>query len=91
MALADSLGGSFSLAPGEDENFDFLEFTADGTTGFRGRRLDIMPTLAFTEPEGIDKASTGQRRGLFAFGVITRGVLTWNDVPQTFTSSYGEV
>ena len=23
--------------------------------------------------------------------MITGGVLTWNDVPQTFTSSYGEV
>lgn len=91
VALADSLGGSFSLAPGEDETFDFLEFTADGTTGFSGRRFDITATLAFTEPEGIDTTSTGQGRGFFVFGVITGGVLTWNDVPQSFTSSYGEV
>ena len=63
VALAGSLGGSVSLAPGEDETFDFLEVTADGTTGFRDRRFDITATLAFTQPEVIDTTSTGQGRG----------------------------
>ena len=59
--------------------------------GFRGRRFDIKATLAFTQPEGMDTTRTGQGRGFCAFGVITGSVLTWNDLPQTSSSSCGEV
>lgn len=87
--LAPDFGGEITLDAGETWEFDFIEFTAHGTTGFFGRSFGITATLAFEEPLGIDTTSTGGGRGFFIAGVITGGVLTWEDVPQTYTLSDG--
>ena len=87
--LAPDFGGDITLAAGETWEFDFIEFTADGTTGFLGRSFGITATLAFEDPLGIDTTSTGGGRGFFIAGVIIGGVLTWEDVPQTYTLSDG--
>ncbi len=87
--LASGLAGNITLDDGDTWNLDFIEFTANGTTGLAARSFDISATLAFTNPVGIDTTSTGNGGGFFISGIITGGVLRWNDVPVVYTLADG--
>jgi len=76
--LASGFGGAIELAEGESWSFDFIEFSATGSTGFLGRSFDISATLAFSSPTGIDTTIGGAGVGFFISGVITGGALSWN-------------
>jgi hypothetical protein len=76
--LASDFGGGIELNEGESWSFDFIEFSATGSTGFLGRSFDIVATLAFSSPTGIDTTIGGEGVGFFISGVITGGALSWN-------------
>lgn len=87
--LASGLGGNITLDDGDTWDLDFIEFTANGTTGLSPRIFDITATLAFTNPSGIDTTSTGHGGGFFISGVITGGVLHWNAIPAVYSLADG--
>ena len=87
--LASGLGANITLDDGDTWDLDFIQFTANGTTGLSPRIFDISATLAFTNPSGIDTTSTGKGGGFFISGVITGGVLHWNAVPAVYTLADG--
>lgn len=76
--LASGFGGGIELNEGQSWRFDFIEFSATGSTGFLGRSFDIAATLAFSSPTGIDTTIGGRGVGFFISGVITGGALSWN-------------
>lgn len=77
--LASGFGGSIDLDEGQTWTFDFIEFSASGSTGLLGRSFDISATLAFSSPDGIDTTLGGHGVGFFISGVITGGALSWNE------------
>lgn len=87
--LASGFGGNITLNDGDSWDLDFIEFSANGTTGLSPRTFDIKATLAFTNPSGIDTTNTGQGGGFFISGVITGGVLHWNAAPAVYTLADG--
>lgn len=87
--LASGFGGNITLNDGDSWDLDFIEFTANGTTGLSPRVFDIKATLAFTNPSGIDTTNTGQGGGFFISGKITGGVLQWNAAPSVYTLADG--
>jgi hypothetical protein len=82
LALDPLAPPSFDLDTGDVAAFDFLTFTADGTTGVIPRIFDITATLAFVSPPGADTTGNGGGFGFFLGGFITAGNLTWSNVPQ---------
>lgn len=89
-ALAPGFGSppTFALEEGQSNTFDFIEFTAGGST-FVGRSFEISATLAFSSPASATTTSDGSGRSFFIAGTITGGVLSWDDVPAFITLADG--
>ena len=90
-ALAPGLGGSFAIDTGDVETFDFIAWTATGSTGLSPRTFDVTATLAFSEPTGATTTSGGGGGAFFLLGTITGGLLTWDDVPASLTLTDGSL
>jgi hypothetical protein len=90
VALADLEGiDNFSLDDGERITFDFFEITIEsGFIGFAS--ADITATLAFNLPPDFDVTGTGSGWGITFLGMISGGILNWNNMPQTLTLSNGD-
>ncbi|MEX2628964.1 MAG: PEP-CTERM sorting domain-containing protein [Tistlia sp.] len=90
VELAPGLDGhSFSLGNGDTETFDFLVFTADGSTAFFDRDFEITATLAFSEPTGADTTGTGSGGAFLLNGFIIAGSLFWTNLPTVFELAQG--
>lgn len=87
--LASGFGGGIELNQGQSWSFDFLEFSATGSTGLIGRSFDIAATLAFSSPTGINTTVGGSGVGFFISGVITGGALSWNQDDAWYVLSDG--
>lgn len=88
-SIASGLPTSFTLDHGGSTSFDFLTFTADGTTNWMGRNFGIAATLSFDTPVEATTTSSGHGTGFFISGFITGGSLSWDDVPVTVALSDG--
>jgi hypothetical protein len=83
-------GGSFSVDEGQTEEFGFIRFEGDGTTGFSSRNFDIAATLTF-DPPTAEASGTGSGGAFLLLGSIIAGNLTWSGVPDTIVLSNGSV
>ncbi|SMX31537.1 hypothetical protein [Actibacterium lipolyticum] len=89
-SLSSSLGGTYTIAEGATETFDFLEFDTAGGRGFG--TYDIVATLAFTDPVDATTTITGTNNAYTVIaGSLVGGVLTWDDSPVTITLSDGSI
>ena len=88
-------GGVFTLNEGETEEFGFIRFRGEGTTGSlflpNDRDFDIEATLAFNPPTASASGS-GEGGAHILDGWITAGNLDWQSgVPTQLTLSDGSL
>jgi hypothetical protein len=81
----------FQLGVGQTNSFDFITWTADGSTGFSARQFNVTATLAFNLPLGTSVSSGGNGAAFFISGIFTGGVLNWNNVPTSVALTDGSV
>ena len=85
VALASTLGGEFSLGAGESYTFDFFDLTI---SGFGYAEAAVSATLAFNSPQ-VSATGTGSGWGVTMGGIISGGVLNWDDMPMIFELENG--
>lgn len=82
-------GTSFSLAEGQSSSFDFIDWNPGGFIG--GADFEVSATLAFSSPTTSSVTSSGGGSFATFVGLISRGVLTWDNQPQTVTLADGSM
>jgi hypothetical protein len=88
VALASTLNDeAFSLGDGESYTFDFFDITI---SGFGYAEAAVSATLAFNSPSEHSATATGSGWGATMFGIISGGVLNWDDMPMMFTLENGD-
>ena len=90
VALSSSLGGTYTVAEGATETFDFLTFDTAGGLGIG--TYDIVATLAFSDPIEATTTVSGTNTAVTVVaGSLVAGVLTWDSAPATITLTDGSI
>lgn len=87
-SIASGFGGSFGLATGQSNTFDFLTFTGKGSGG---AVYDVTATLAFVTPVGATTTGNGNGATALYRGRIVAGSLSWTNLPSTIILGNGSV
>jgi hypothetical protein len=87
--LAPGLGSTvFSLNDGESKTFDFFRLSVNG---FGAAFADVTATLAFDSPSGTSVTDDGDGMFVTFGGVVSAGVLSWNNFPALVTTGDGSL
>ena len=81
--LSDEL---FTLSDGESSSFDFFNFDLD-IEGYpiAGGNFTVEATLAFSPPNDANVTGGGSGTWGTFLGAVSGGILTWSNIPTTFT------
>lgn len=85
-SLANGFGGSFALATGQSNTFNFLQFNGQGSGGVA---YDVSATLAFLTPAGATTTGNGNGAAALFRGRIIGGVLNWTNLPASVILANG--
>ena len=73
---------SMNIGTGDAWTFDFIDWSTNGTGA---GTFDVSATLAFDPPSGTSVGGSGNGGFVTLAGLLTGGVLIWNDMPKAFS------